>query len=189
MTPKPQPPVRSDRRRVQRNSIPFGIHVLVEYGIGILTILSPFLFSFDDDAAKIVAVLIGAGILVLAVVTDAPTGLARTLPVASHVVLDYVLGLVFLVTPFVFGFAGDDTPGDRLLHRAGHRICGVRGADALPRREGLSAAALDPRVTARARGAAAGAARAHGSGRARGSAGRSGSTTRACSRRSGSRSR
>ena len=85
--------MRSDRRRVQRNSIPFGMHVLVEYGIGILTILSPFIFSFDDSAAKVVAVLIGAGILVLAVVTDAPTGLARTLPVASHVVLDYVLGL------------------------------------------------------------------------------------------------
>ena len=68
MTPTPKPPVRSDRRRVQRNSIPFGLHVLVEYGIGVLTILSPFLFSFDDDAAQIVAVLIGAGILVLAVV-------------------------------------------------------------------------------------------------------------------------
>ncbi len=110
VTPKPQPPVRSDRRRVQPNSIPFGLHVLIEYGIGVLTILSPFIFSFDDSAAKVVAVLIGAGILVLAVVTDAPTGLARTLPVASHVVLDYVLGLVFLVTPFVFGFAGDDAP-------------------------------------------------------------------------------
>jgi hypothetical protein len=110
VTPKPQPPVRSDRRRVRRNSIPFGIHVLAEYAIGILTILSPFLFSFDDDAAQIVAVLLGAAILVLAVVTDAPTGLARTLPVASHVVLDYVLGLAFLVIPFVFGFAGDDTP-------------------------------------------------------------------------------
>ena len=56
------------------------MHVLIEYGLGILTILSPFLFSFDDDAGQIVAVLIGAGILVLAVVTDAPTGLARTLP-------------------------------------------------------------------------------------------------------------
>jgi hypothetical protein len=109
MTPKPQPPVRSDRRRMQRNSIPFGMHVLIEYGIGILTILSPFIFSFDDSSAKVVAVRLGAAILVLAVVTDAPTGLARTLPVASHVVLDYVLGLVFLVTPFVFGFSGDDT--------------------------------------------------------------------------------
>jgi hypothetical protein len=64
--------------------------------------------SYDDDAAKIVAVLIGAGILVLAVVSDAPTGLARTLPAASHVVIDYVLGLLLVVLPFVFGFAGDD---------------------------------------------------------------------------------
>ena len=108
MTPTPKPPVRSDRRRVQRNSIPLAVHVLLEYGLGILTILSPFLFSFDDDAAQILAVLIGAGILVLAVVSDAPTGLARTLPTASHVVIDYVLGLLMLVAPFIFGFAGDD---------------------------------------------------------------------------------
>ncbi len=109
MTPTPKPPVRSDRRRVQRNSIPLAVHVLLEYGIGVLTILSPFLFSFDDDAAQIVAVLVGAGILVLAVVSDAPTGLARTLPTASHVVIDYVLGLLLIVAPFIFGFAGDDT--------------------------------------------------------------------------------
>jgi hypothetical protein len=108
VTPKPKPPVRPDRRGVQRNSIPFAVHVLIEYGVGLLTILSPFLFSFDDDVAKIVAVLIGAGILVLAVVTDAPTGLARTLPVASHVVLDYVIGVLLLVIPFVLGFSGDD---------------------------------------------------------------------------------
>lgn len=109
MTPTPKPPVRSDRRRVQANSIPLAVHVLLEYGIGLLTILSPFLLSFDDDAAQIVAVLIGVGILVLAVVSDAPTGLARTLPTASHVVIDYVLGLLLIVAPFVFGFAGDDT--------------------------------------------------------------------------------
>jgi hypothetical protein len=110
VTPTPKPPVRTDRRRVQPNSIRFSVHVLVEYGLGILTILSPFLFSFDHDAAQILAVLIGAGILVLAVVSDAPTGLARTLPTASHVVIDYVLGLLLIVAPFVFGFAGDDNP-------------------------------------------------------------------------------
>ena len=107
-TPKPKPPVRNDRRRLRRNSVPLAIHVLIEYGIGVLTILSPFLFSFDATAAEILAVLTGAGILVFAVLTDAPTGIARTLPVASHVVIDYVLGLFLIVAPFVFGFAGDD---------------------------------------------------------------------------------
>jgi hypothetical protein len=94
---------------VRRGSVTLSLHVLLEYGIGVLSMLAPFLFSFDDDAAKIVSVLVGAGILVLAVVTDAPTGIARTLPVASHVVLDYVISVFFIVAPFIFGFAGDDT--------------------------------------------------------------------------------
>ena len=89
--------------------MPLAIHVLAEYGVGILSLVAPFLLGFDDDAARIVSVLVGAGILVLAVVTDAPTGIARTLPVASHVVLDYVISVFLIVAPFVFGFAGDDT--------------------------------------------------------------------------------
>ena len=44
--------MRSDRRRVQRNSIPLAVHVLLEYGIGVLTILAPFLFSFDDKPRR-----------------------------------------------------------------------------------------------------------------------------------------
>jgi hypothetical protein len=102
------PPVRRDRRRVRQGSVSLSLHVLIEYGAGVLTIVAPFLFSFDSTAADLVAVLVGVGILVLAVVTDAPTGIARSLPVASHVVLDYVLALFLIVAPFVFGFAGDD---------------------------------------------------------------------------------
>jgi hypothetical protein len=101
------PPVRRDRRRVRRGSVTLSIHVLLEYGVGVLSILAPFLFSFEDTSAKAISVLVGAGILVMAVVTDAPTGVARTLPVASHVVLDYVVALFMVVSPFVFGFSDD----------------------------------------------------------------------------------
>jgi hypothetical protein len=103
------PPVRRDRRRVRRGSVTLSMHVLIEYGVAVLTILAPFLFSFDSTTAKLLSVLLGVGILVLAVVTDAPTGIARSLPVASHVVLDYVLSLFLIVAPFVFGFSDDDT--------------------------------------------------------------------------------
>jgi hypothetical protein len=102
------PPVRPDRRRVRRGSVSLSLHVLIEYGVGVLTILAPFLFSFDSAAAELLSVLVGVGVLVLAVMTDAPTGIARSLPVASHVVLDYVLALFLVVAPFVFGFSGDD---------------------------------------------------------------------------------
>jgi hypothetical protein len=40
-------------------------------------------------------------------VTEAPTGITRRLPIASHVVIDYVLSLFLLVSPFVFSFTDD----------------------------------------------------------------------------------
>ena len=98
-----KPPVRRDRR-FRRNSVPLFVHGLAEYGIGALLILAPFLFNFDSDTATGLSILLGAAIVVLAFVTEAPTGVARTLPLASHVVLDYVGSLFMIVSPFVFGF-------------------------------------------------------------------------------------
>jgi hypothetical protein len=101
-----KPPVRRDRR-LRRNSVPLFVHGIVEYGVGALSIVAPFLVSFDSDVAKVVSILLGAGIIVLAFMTDAPTGVARSLPIASHVVLDYVLSLFLLVAPFIFSFTDD----------------------------------------------------------------------------------
>jgi uncharacterized membrane protein HdeD (DUF308 family) len=101
-----KPPVRRDRR-LRRNSVPLLVHGIVEYAVGALSIVGPFLLSFDSDVAKVVSILLGAGIIVMAFTTDAPAGVARTLPIASHVVLDYVLSLFLLVSPFVFSFTDD----------------------------------------------------------------------------------
>jgi len=92
----------------RRRTVPLALHGLIEYGEGILTILAPFLFGFDSNGATVLAIVIGAAVLVLAVVTVAPTGLSRTLPLASHVVLDYVLVAVWISFPFIFGFSDDD---------------------------------------------------------------------------------
>jgi hypothetical protein len=56
----------------------------------------------------VLAALVGAGLLVLAVVTDAPTGLVRSLPLDSHIVIDYVLALFLIGSPFLFGFTDDE---------------------------------------------------------------------------------
>jgi hypothetical protein len=98
-----KPPVRRDRR-LRRNSVPLFVHGVVEYGVGALSILAPFLFSFDSDVATAVSILLGAAIIVMGFSTEAPTGITRSLPTASHVVLDYVVSLFLLVSPFVFGF-------------------------------------------------------------------------------------
>ena len=87
--------------------MPLLAHGLVEYGVGALSIAAPFFLSFDSDTATVVAILLGAGIVVLGFVTAAPTGVSRSLPIASHVVLDYVVSLFMIVSPFVFGFTED----------------------------------------------------------------------------------
>jgi hypothetical protein len=97
--------VRQDRR-LRRNSVPLYAHGLAEYGVGGLSIIAPFLFSFGDTAT-VVSILLGAGIIVLGFVTESPTGVVRNMPIASHVVLDYVTSLLMLVAPFVFGFTDD----------------------------------------------------------------------------------
>jgi hypothetical protein len=87
--------------------MPLYVHGLLEYGLGILAIAAPFLFSFDHNGAVALSVLMGAAILVLGGLTDGPTGIVRSLPVASHVVLDVVVGVVLVVAPFVFGLTDD----------------------------------------------------------------------------------
>jgi hypothetical protein len=101
-----KPPVRSDRR-LRRNSVPLFAHGLVEYGVGGFSIVAPFLLAFDSDPAKVISILLGGAIIVMGFVTEAPTGVTRTLPIASHVVLDYVLSLFMVVSPFIFSFTDD----------------------------------------------------------------------------------
>ncbi len=95
-------------RFLRRGSVPLFAHGMLEYLIGILAIAAPFLFSFDHNGAIAFSVLMGAAILVLGGITDAPTGIVKNLPVASHVVLDVVVGVILVVAPFVFGFTEDE---------------------------------------------------------------------------------
>jgi hypothetical protein len=97
------------RRLPRRGSVPLALHGLIEYAGGALTVVAPFTLNFDSDIAIAIAVIIGSGVIVLGLATQAPTGVFRTVPLDSHIVLDYVLGLVLVASPFVFGFTDDET--------------------------------------------------------------------------------
>jgi hypothetical protein len=94
------------RRLLRRGSIPLFLHGLAEYAVGVLLIVAPFSF-FDSNTATVISVLAGAAVIVIAWTTDYPTGLFRMLPLDSHIVLDYVLGLLLIASPFLFGFSDD----------------------------------------------------------------------------------
>ena len=86
------------------------LHGAIEYVAAILLITAPFLFSFESNAATALAVVAGVIVLILAASSDSPTSLINSVPIATHVVLDYVLAGVLIASPFLFGFSDETTP-------------------------------------------------------------------------------
>jgi len=92
---------------LKQGPVPAFLHGVVEYVAGILFIAAPFLFSFDDDTATAVAIVAGVLILIVAATTAMSTGLIKSIPVRAHVALDYLLAILLIAAPFLFGFSDD----------------------------------------------------------------------------------
>jgi hypothetical protein len=91
----------------KKGPIPVLVHGLIEYVAAVLLIVAPFAFAFESDVAT--GISVGAGIVVLVVTasTAIPTGLVKSIPVQAHVILDYVLALFLIASPFLFSFDDD----------------------------------------------------------------------------------
>jgi hypothetical protein len=48
-------------------------------------------------------------VLMITASTAIPTGLIKSIPVPAHVVLDFLLGVLLIAVPFLFGFSDDGT--------------------------------------------------------------------------------
>jgi hypothetical protein len=86
------------------------VHGVVEYAAAVLFIAAPFLFSFDAESATAISIVVGVVVLVVTASTDFPTGLARTIPVAIHAVLDFVTAGFLIAAPFLFSFQDESAP-------------------------------------------------------------------------------
>ena len=81
-------------------------HAIIDYVVGVLLILAPFLLGFaTGGAAMWVPILLGASILVYSAITAYELSLAKILPFGTHLALDVAGGLLLLVSPWLFGFA------------------------------------------------------------------------------------
>ena len=83
------------------------MHGVVEYVAAAFFIAAPFIFGFDSDAATALSIIVGVLVLALVASTDAPTGLAKTIPVEIHAVVDFALAVLLIAAPFLFGFRDD----------------------------------------------------------------------------------
>ena len=93
----------------KKGPVPAFVHGLLEYAAAALFIAAPFLFAFESDTATGISIGAGVLVLVLAASTAMPTGLIKSVPVQAHVVLDYLLALLLIAAPFLFGFDDDGT--------------------------------------------------------------------------------
>jgi hypothetical protein len=80
------------------------MHGVVEYAAGAFFVAAPFLFGFESSAATALSIIVGVVVLASAASTDAPTGLARVVPVEIHAVIDFALAVLLIAAPFLFGF-------------------------------------------------------------------------------------
>jgi hypothetical protein len=93
----------------KQGPVPAFVHGIVEYVAAILFIAAPFIFTFDEDVAVAVSLVVGVLVLIVAASTAWRTGLIQSIPVQAHVMLDYVLAIFLIAAPFILGFSDDGT--------------------------------------------------------------------------------
>jgi hypothetical protein len=93
----------------KQGPIPAFVHGIIEYLIAALLIVAPFVADFEDDTATAVSIVAGVLVLAITASTAFPTGLIKSIPVQAHAIIDYLIALVLIASPFLFGFSDDGT--------------------------------------------------------------------------------
>src|SRR5438874_9539229 len=80
---------------------------LIDYPFAIVLLVAPLVLKLGPVATWL-SVIAGVAALLLPALTDHPTGLIRIIPYWLHLWVDRAVGVVFVVAPFAFKFAGLD---------------------------------------------------------------------------------
>ena len=82
------------------------VHGMLDYIIGIVLILAPWVFGFASGGAETwIPVLIGAGTIVYSMFTDYEMGVSPQISMNMHLTIDMVAGIFLAISPWLFGFA------------------------------------------------------------------------------------
>jgi hypothetical protein len=95
---------------MRQGPIPRFLHGVIEYAAGVLLIAASFLFHFKSDAAVAVSIVAGVIVIAVAASTDGPSSLVNSIPIATHLLIDFTLAAVLVAAPFLFGFSNEGAP-------------------------------------------------------------------------------
>ncbi|MHC2991322.1 membrane protein, partial [Pontibacter sp. HJ8] len=73
---------------------------------GLLMIASPWLFDFARGGAETwVLVVVGVLVLLQTIMTDFEVGIVKMIPMQTHLMMDFGIGVILALSPWLFGFA------------------------------------------------------------------------------------
>lgn len=86
--------------------IPTRFHGVLDYIVGIFLIVAPWVLDFSEhDAATWTMVIAGIIVLLQTAMTDFELGLIRRIPMRNHLMMDFMLGVLLALSPWLFGFS------------------------------------------------------------------------------------
>lgn len=86
------------------------IHAYLDYPVALLLIVAPFILGLgsSNPLAFWLSVVTGVAAFVLTLLTDHHLGVWRVIPYSGHLAVDAMVGVTFVVAPFVLGLSGLD---------------------------------------------------------------------------------
>lgn len=90
--------------------IPTRIHGMMDYGMALLLLATPWLFGFVEigtNPMTVIPILLGIGTAAFSLFTDYEWGAVRAIPMKVHLGIDIVAGLFLAASPWLFGFANE----------------------------------------------------------------------------------
>lgn len=81
-------------------------HGYLDYIVGLLLIVAPWLFGFANDGAETwVPVALGVSAIIYSLLTDYELGATRQISMRTHLGLDIFSGIFLAASPWIFGFS------------------------------------------------------------------------------------
>lgn len=86
--------------------IPTQVHGYLDYLMGLVLLVAPWLFGFAAGGAETwIPVIIGASVIIYSLFTDYELGAVRRIPMPTHLALDAAGGVLLALSPWLFGFS------------------------------------------------------------------------------------
>ncbi|WP_299184766.1 hypothetical protein [uncultured Aquimarina sp.] len=86
------------------------IHAFLDYPVAIILILLPYILGLgsSNPMALYVSVATGVAAFILTLLTDHNLGVYRIVPYKVHLIVDFLVAVVFIIVPFILSFQGID---------------------------------------------------------------------------------